>query len=141
MGNSMFCGMMIKQMHDEMERRGNNALRSLGLTIGQVRLLIELSGAEGKQLTLKELERRFHVAQSTAAGMVSRLEQKGFVERLGDPGDRRIKLVRITPAGERCLLLADQERMRAEEQLVAPLSEQERALFFHLLQKVTKALE
>lgn len=49
---------------------------------------------------MKELERYFGVAQSTIAGVVSRLEQKGFVEAFGDAADKRIKVVHITPAGE-----------------------------------------
>ena len=89
-------GMMIKQIHDYMEKDANNSLRSQDLTMAQVGALMELHSAEGRQMPLKELERRLHIAQSTAAGIVVRLEQKGFLESFGDAADRRVKMVRMT---------------------------------------------
>ena len=85
------CGTLIKQIHDGLEKQANNSLRPQDLTMAQVRVLIELRFAPERQMALKELERRLHVAQSTAAGIVARLEQKGFVESFGDANDRRIK--------------------------------------------------
>ena len=40
-----------------------------------------------------------------AAGVVARLEQKKLVEGFGNAEDRRIKMVRITPLGEQCLIV------------------------------------
>ena len=74
------CGTLIKQIHDGLEKQANNSLRTQGLTMSQMGVLIELHFSPEKQMPLKELERRLHVAQSTAAGIVARLEQKGFVE-------------------------------------------------------------
>ncbi len=68
-------GLLFKQIHDELEKCLNNSLRSRDLTLAQVGILMELRYTPEKQMSLKELERRFHVAQSTAAGIVSRLEQ------------------------------------------------------------------
>lgn len=39
------------------------------------------------------LEKILHVAQSTAAGIINRLEQKGLVTGFGDYSDKRIKLL------------------------------------------------
>ncbi len=77
------CVALIKQIHDGLEKQANNSLRSQDLTMSQVGVLIELRFSLEKQMTLKELERRLHVAQPTAAGIVARLEQKGFVEGFG----------------------------------------------------------
>ena len=78
------CGMLIKQINDSMRKQVNNHLRSCDLTMAQVGVLLELRKNTDQQMTLKELERSFRVAQSTAAGLVSRLEQKNFVESFGD---------------------------------------------------------
>ena len=83
------CGKLIKQISDEMQKNANNALRSQNMTVTQMETLIELESIPEKQCTLKELEQRLHVAQSTTAGIVTRLEQKGCVEGFGDPADRR----------------------------------------------------
>lgn len=57
-------------------------------------------------------KRILHVAQSTAAEIISRLEQKGLAAGLGD----------------------------AEEQLLSNLTEAERDIFYMLLKKVRDAL-
>ena len=73
-------------------------------------------------------------------GIITRLEQKGLVEGIGDPSDRRIKLVRITPAGMERITAAEQGRAAAEEQLLSGLTETERDIFFALLKKVRGSL-
>lgn len=69
------------------------------MTMARMEVLLELNSIPEKQCTLKELEQRLHVAQSTAAGIVIRLEQKRYIEGFGDSSDRRIKQVRITESG------------------------------------------
>lgn len=135
------CGALIKQLHDALGKRANNALRSQDLTMAQVGALIELRFSPEKQMALKELERRLHVAQSTAAGIAARLEQKGFVEGFGDANDRRIKMLRITPAGEECCRRADQHMAATEETLLSGFTEAERAAFFSLLKRAADNLE
>ena len=50
--------------------------------------------------TLAELE---HVAAPTATKVVEKLHAAGLVHRLGDPTDRRVSLVSVTPAGVQLL--------------------------------------
>lgn len=140
MEDKLDCGRLIKQIHDEIQKTVNNALRSQDMTLAQLEALLELDQAPENQLSLKELERRLHIAQSTTAGIIMRLEQKGFVEGFGDSGDRRIKLVRLTPAGADCLILAQGSRTEIEGKLLSGLTETERHIFFTLLKKVRNTL-
>ena len=135
------CSTLIKQIHDEMEKRANNSLRAQDLTMAQVGVLLELYQAPEKQLALKELERRMHVAQSTAAGIVVRLEQKGFVEALGDAADKRVKLVHITAAGEACCKDAAGLMDEAEETMHRGFSKEDRDTLNALLAKVLENLQ
>ena len=135
------CATLIKQIHDGLEKQANNMLRSQDLTMAQVGVLLELRFAPEKQMALKELERRLHVAQSTAAGIVSRLEQKGLVEGFGDANDRRIKMLRITPAGEECCQAADQHMAAFEAALLSGLTEEDRSTLLALLKRVAKNLK
>lgn len=134
------CGLLIKQINDELRKNGNNALRAQGMTLTQLEALVQLSQAPEGQRSLKELEQILHVAQSTTAGIISRLERKGFVEGFGDAGDRRIKLARITPAGLACVHTALHHRAEAEERLLSGLTEAEREIFCMLLTKVRDSL-
>lgn len=134
------CGLLIKQINDKLQKDANNALRSQGITITQLEALVELDRAPGGQRALKELEQILRVAQSTAAGIIARLEQKGFAEGFGDAGDRRIKRVRITPAGAACVCAALHHRVEVEEMLLSGLTETERDSFYTLLKKVRDSL-
>ena len=108
-------GLLFKQIHDRLEKQSNNALRAKDLTMMQVSVLMALQQAAEQRLSMKELERYFGVAQSTVAGIVSRLEQKDLVEAFGDTADKRIKLVHITTAGEKCCAEAACQMKEAEE--------------------------
>ena len=116
------CGPLLKQINDEMRKNANNALRAKDLTLTQLEALVQLEQAPEGQHSLKELE------------------QKGYVEGFGDAGDRRIKLVRITPAGVECVRTALHHRAEAEERLLSGLTEAERNIFYMLLQKVRNSL-
>lgn len=135
------CGQLIKQISDEMRKNANNAMRSQDMTMSQFGALFALDQAPEKQRSLKELEQSLHVAQSTVVGIIGRLEQKGLVEVFGDAADRRVKLVRITPAG--CERVAKEEgnMAAAEQKLLSALTETEREIFYVLLQKVCHSLQ
>lgn len=134
------CGGLIKQISDEMRKKANNAIRSYNITLAQLGALIELERAPDGQRSLKELEKLLHVAQSTAAGIIARLEQKGFVQGFEATDDRRVKLVRITPDGQACVHNSLQQRNAAEEMLLAGLTEAEQKQFYILLKKVRDSI-
>ena len=132
------CGKLIKQIHDELEKQANSALSSQNLTLTQMRVLMELENVPERQMTLKELESLLHVAQSTTAGIVARLEQKGYVESFCDVSDRRVKRVAITVSGIECCKNAQSHIMNMEAQMLSKLSESEKNQFCNLLQKICR---
>lgn len=134
-------GFCIKQIHDRMEKQANNAMRASDLTMMQVSVLLALQESGEKQMSMKELEKSFGIAQSTVAGIVSRLEQKGFVEALGDAADKRVKRVHITAAGEKCCAESACHKEEAEKRLLKDFSEEERRVLHALLEKAARNLE
>lgn len=73
---------------------------------------------------------------STGATVCARLEEKGLLERMVIPHNRRQRALTITASGTRLLadLLPGAQRLR--ERLLAPLGKQEQALFMGLLAKL-----
>ena len=138
MSTSLPSGQLIKLLHDRLEKQANNTLRAQDLTMMQISVLMELQKTEQNQLSMKELERKFCIAQSTVAGIISRLEQKGVVEAFGDAADKRVKLVHINPAGENCCKEAAGYMEQAEQTLLQGFSEEEKTMFNLLL---TRAAE
>lgn len=132
---------LIKQLNDAIERRANNSLRQNGLTMVQMWVLLSLNDKAGKTYSFKELERILGVAQSTCAGIINRLAVKKLVDCFIDPDDKRMKLVRITPAGEKCCQDAMQNIKELEETMFRGLSEEEQAALNSLLQRIYENMQ
>lgn len=129
-------GIFIHQIHNTLEKSMNNQLRKKDLTLSQMNVLLTLVSVPEKRLSFKELEKRLTLAQSTTAGLISRLEQKGLVAVLGDKDDKRVKYVEITALGIKYCEDAKLEMDDTEEKLVSCLTETERKTFLSLLKKV-----
>ncbi|MER8521471.1 MarR family transcriptional regulator [Mesorhizobium sp. M0644] len=71
--------------------------RKLGLTPNDSRALFTLDKDAGKPIGA--LAAQWQCDPSTATWLVDRLEQAGLAERIPSPGDRRVKLVKLTPKG------------------------------------------
>ena len=72
-------------------------LARLGLTPNDARALSALDVADGR--TMRSLADEWGCDASNATLIIDRLEKRGFAERRGRPGDRRVKLVVLTAAG------------------------------------------
>ena len=134
-------GWFIKRIDNALEKEANSNLQMLNLTMQQNRVLIQLAHAPENTLSLKALEERFGAAQSTVAGLVSRLEKKGLIEAVASPADRRIKLVRLTEEGARVHAQSRQDVVNSESRLTANLSPEEREVFLSCLKKVYEAVK
>jgi DNA-binding MarR family transcriptional regulator len=55
------------------------------------------------EMPMSRLADMLDVSLSNASGVIDRLEDRGFVERIRVPGDRRVVLVRATDQGRRTL--------------------------------------
>lgn len=130
----------IKRINEALEKSGNAQLASDDLTVAQFRLLLFVHLSPEGDITLKEAEKFFHVAQSTAAGIAIRLEKTGKVECYPDPKDRRVKRIRITEAGREACHHAKANIRAEEERLVSRMTEEEQQLFADLIDKAFDAM-
>jgi|HubBroStandDraft_6_1064221.scaffolds.fasta_scaffold174221_2 DNA-binding MarR family transcriptional regulator len=71
--------------------------------------------------------------------LLNSLEQAGHVRRSRDPDDRRRHLVELTPAGRRALERAERAQETIEDELLAPLSREERTTLHALLSRALAA--
>ena len=92
----------------ELRCLGSERLVRLGISMTQLHVmhLLEHHG----ELAMSRLAETLDVSLSAATGLVDRVEERGFVERIRVPEDRRIVLVRITDAGRQ--MLEDVELLR-----------------------------
>ena len=134
------CGELIKHIHCAMQKNANNELRAEDLTFAQVHLLFILQRQPEGTCPLKGLEKKLGIAQSTTAGLVKRSAEKGFVELLDDPTDRRVKLAHITEKGLKVCDDTVEKIHRSEERMVKLLTPEEADTLIHLLGKVYLAV-
>jgi DNA-binding MarR family transcriptional regulator len=83
-----------------------------------------------------DLSRGTTIDRSDMVATVNELVQQGLVERAPDPTDRRRNVVSITPAGRRQLRKLDRLLGNVQDELLAPLSADERRQLVDLLTRV-----
>jgi DNA-binding MarR family transcriptional regulator len=85
-----------------------------------------------------EIGRRCRMDRSDVVAAVSGLEADGSVERRTDPADRRRNTVTITRAGGTRLRRLDRALDAVQDDLLAPLSPDERQTFVALLGRLVR---
>jgi DNA-binding MarR family transcriptional regulator len=98
--------------------------RKSGLTPQRYLLLLMIKGApNGRETsTVTQLAERLQLAQSTVTELVSRAEEIGLVEREQSDSDGRVTNLRLTPEGERRLMLAFTTNEEERQELRAAIA-------------------
>jgi DNA-binding MarR family transcriptional regulator len=90
---------------------------------GYLVLAAAASGCANNQL---EVARRLGVDRSVMVGLLDSLEQAGLVTRRPNPTDRRERAIALTPAGTKRLTEIRARLEQASDQVLAPLSAEQR---------------
>jgi DNA-binding MarR family transcriptional regulator len=92
------------------------------------------------EMSMSRLAELLDVSMSNATGIIDRMEEKGFIERVRVPDDRRLVLVRPAAAGLRALSATEtskRDRMRA---VLGHLPASERPIVLAALRSLRRAL-
>lgn len=137
----MDLGLRLKKINDMMEKIANRGLKKYDLTFSQFHVLIYLYRKSDNTAPLKELEKKFQVAQATMAGIAARLENKGLVSSTLDERDKRVKLISLTNRGAEFCSNARKGMQNFEEEKVAAIYTPEELKQFNIyLEKIYDAL-
>ena len=90
--------------------------------------------------TQQELENGLWMDANTVVLILNELEAAQFSVRRRDPQDRRRHLVELTAAGRHAIERADKARETLEEEILAPLSAEERKTLTTLVERVLEGL-
>ena len=82
------------------------------------------------------LARALAFDRSTIQDVVLRIVRKGWVRRGADPEDLRRRVLFVTEAGTAVLDAMVADNRRAQERILAPLGEEERAVFMEMLTRL-----
>jgi DNA-binding MarR family transcriptional regulator len=81
------------------------------------------------------------VASPTATRVLDGLVARGYVERAGDPSDRRAVLVSLTPLGRRATLAKRREADAAQARIADVFDEDEQRRAANLLRRMAEVIE
>ncbi|MEV6826950.1 MarR family transcriptional regulator [Amycolatopsis sp. NPDC051102] len=113
-------GYLLKHAQLRLAELAEPLYAPLGVTGRQLALLL-LFGA-GPAQSQQDGAARLGIDRTTMVALVDELEAKGLVRREVAPGDRRKRLVMLTPEGERVREAGEDVTRQAEELLLEPLS-------------------
>ncbi len=132
-------GYLIKSINDKLKVKADAELKKYRLTMSQCRVFAYLS-SRGGQATQKEIEVFLDVSHPTVVGIVSRMEQNGYVTCRPDE-DKRNKNVKLTPQAEAIDTDLQKNMQSSEQMLLAPLSPEDQKRLRELLLVVANHLE
>ena len=90
---------VLMRCHHALSKIAQRSIEDTGLGLTDF-VALEALLHKGPQ-TITEIQDRVLLASGSMTAAVDRLEEKGFLRRTSAPGDRRIKVLKLTPAGKR----------------------------------------
>jgi DNA-binding MarR family transcriptional regulator len=88
----------LVQCYQAFEAYSATHIRALGLTPPQFDVIATLGNTTG--MTATELGEKTLITKGTLTGVVDRMIDRGWVERVAHGSDRRCQIIRLTAAGE-----------------------------------------
>ena len=125
----------IARTSDQLQIRCARLLREHDLTPSQYNVLRILRG-EGKPLPILEIASRTITVVPGITGLIDRLEQAGFVNRVRCEKDRRVIYVALAEKASKALAALDEPLMALHKKLTGHLSQTELKELSRLLEKL-----
>ena len=127
-------GHLLRILHWCTDQSVTHALETMDLTASQGHIMGYLAHRETPPCP-RDIESEFHLTHPTVSGILSRLEQKAFIELRPDPRDRRCKRVYVLEKGKQCHELMHKTIQANEQRLVDGFTPEEQAQFAEFLRR------
>src|SRR6184192_2197744 len=129
----------IVRTSDQLQIRFARLLREFGLTSPTQYNILRILRGEGKPLPILEIASRTITVVPGITGLIDRLEQAGFVNRLRCAKDRRVIYVALTDEGTTILTALDEPLAVLHQRLLGHLAPDDLKELIRLLEKVRES--
>ena len=85
---------MVHHIEDELAAAGYEGIRRAHFR------LLRIAGGE-KPCNLTLVAKQAQVTKQSAQYLIDHLEERGYIERVPDPADDRLRIIRLTPRGQK----------------------------------------
>jgi DNA-binding MarR family transcriptional regulator len=128
---------IARRFHQICAARTAEVVGKCGLTPLQYGALVYLSAQTGKpRIEQNSFAERLNIDRNTASLLVEQLAKRRLVAREVDGTDRRVRLLSLTPQGEKLYARLRPAFIAANEDIIAPINARERKLLTNLLIRV-----
>jgi len=128
----------LDKVSSQMRRNYSESLRELNLYVGQDNLLLRLWLGDG--ITQMQLCEHLKCEPPTVTNMVKSLEQNGFIYRKRDDQDARVMRIFLTEKGKELEKPVRLKWKQHQDNLLQPISAEERLILRDLLKRMEKNL-
>ena len=138
----METGKMINKISHRLRRRSQAVQKTVGISEAQGRILdyILVEGAR-RPVYPKDIEKEFDLRSSTVTGALTALGTEGLIARVPDERDGRLKKLVFTPKADGIRAALQGEIEETEKRMLQGISEEEKAVFLELAERMLKNLE
>ena len=122
--------------YDVLSANLSSKITPYGITRAGFNVLRILSRSQFKSCKQNEISQLMLVSRANITGLVDSLFSKGLVERINDPNDRRVNMIRILPKGEKLLEDLLPNYYKHINDLCSVFTAKEKAVFNDLLTRL-----
>src|SRR5216683_7577465 len=131
--------LVFMKAHRSMVRHAERSIVSLDMCISDFGVLEALLN-KGPQ-SVSEIGRRVDLTSGSITTAIDRLEKRGLVARAADAGDRRARVVHLTPEGKARITQVFATHKQAMDRAARGLSKAERGTLIELLKRLGTTAE
>jgi MarR family 2-MHQ and catechol resistance regulon transcriptional repressor len=125
---------VLVRCHHALSKVAERSIQETGLCLTDFAALEALLH-KGPQ-TISEIQGRVLLASGSMTAAVDRLEKLGLIRRTSAPGDRRVKVLKLTPAGKRVAEAAYGQHAAELESAMSVLNTTEKRELHAMLKKL-----
>ena len=130
---------LISELHNCCKERYTKEAKAFKMPQAELRCLMLFEGH--KYLTGIQIAGLLEVAKSRATVIIENLEKKRLVQRSQDPNDARVKLISLTPAGQRKVREIEEFMFSLHQQLLDHIDPAQRTGVTNALETLRSSME
>lgn len=134
-------GVLIKKLDKVFKQNFDQELERVGLTFSLMRVLRFLEDNPNTKITQKDISKELDIQHSTTIGLLKRMQEKGLVTVVVDEDNRRCRNIFLTSKAEEISCEMERGRTIMENRVVASFTEEEKEIFYRLLNKAIDNLK
>ena len=130
----------LSHTYDILQQQLSRSLARYGLSKSTVNILLILRYGPTEGMQLHDLGELLLVSRANVTGLIDHMESKGYVRRVVDPHDRRVRFARITKKARALLDRYMPVHYRRVKSLLRDLSSQQKQALATLLKEARQSV-